>query len=163
MCGYPQVSGLLDCGHAPDKGSPANVAGKTIMGWRFVVDDDGRKICHACADRRVLDCGHTPSPHGNITTGYGTTRDGRRECYDCCAARERAAMIATGRATLYLTGDAVTDWPGKLRFPVGHVRKGRHNMARVRYDFRFSGPDGATWSGVQYGDNTQIAHCRRVK
>jgi hypothetical protein len=75
-------------------------------------------------------------------------------------------MIADGKGILYLTEKdgryILTDWPGKLAFPC-RVTKGRHNMARVRYDARFTGPDGKQWHSVTYGDNTQIAHCKRLK
>lgn len=208
--------------------------------------------CHKCA------C-ELPAPKaGEITTGYGC---GKPElmpwpdsefipdkpilkhgesierspafCYQCCADDERARMIETGRAMLYLTqgkgkwlpeelqaellpgradicrmagrtwivrpkgqtvGNAgfyprawtaiyveatnegqalrdaarttavwsVTDWPGKLSFPVTSISKGRHNMARTRYDVTFIGPDGKPWRGTQYGENTQICHCRRI-
>jgi hypothetical protein len=120
----------------------------------------------------LLDCGHVASEHGPHTTGYGTDKDDKRHCYDCCAARERASMIEHGDAVLYLTGGLpavyqfcdgeITDWPGKLRFKC-RVKAGRHNMARVRYDAWFTGPDGKPWHGVQYGNNTQIIHCKRVK
>ena len=30
------------------------------------------------------------------------------------------------------------------------------------YDVWFIGPDGKEWHGVQYGDLTQVCHCRRV-
>jgi hypothetical protein len=40
---------------------------------------------------------------------------------------------------------------------------GRHNIAGVRYDVWFRGPDGHVWWGVQYGDMTQICHCKRTK
>jgi len=116
----------------------------------------------------LLDCGHEPSPHSDFTTGFGYDSDRRTYCYACCAEREQASMVDSGRAVLYLSKQderwAVTDWPGTLRFPThGTPRRGRHNMARVRYDFTFTGPDGRTWAGTQYGDNTQIAHCRRLK
>lgn len=113
--------------------------------------------------QELLDCGHPASAHGKNTTGYGTDREGKRYCYDCCAEIDRQDMIATGKATLYLSGWEVTDWTGHLRFQAGTVRKGRHNMAWVRYDVWFLGPDGHEWHGVQYGDNTQICHCRRTK
>jgi hypothetical protein len=114
-----------------------------------------------------LDCGHAPSPCSSVTTGYGRDQDGRTYCYECCADRDRADMQETGRATLYLvdtpgTNGEVTNWPGSLRFKVLYRSKGRHNLARVRHDVWFWA-DGAKWHGVQYGENTQIAHCRRVK
>lgn len=86
-------------------------------------------------------------------------------------------MVETGRATLYLVKTdkthrigldshsvwAITNWPGSLSFPVYGVRKGRHNIAGSRYDCWFNGPDGHVWHAVQYGEWTQIAHCRRTK
>lgn len=125
--------------------------------------------------------------NGNpMFTGYGCYIDAkgveRKACHACCADLDRADMIATGKATLYLTWEQearpraqagqyihrkhakVSNWGGSLSFPVASlIRVGAHNIARVRYDFRFTGPDGATWAGTQYGDNTQIAHCRRVR
>ena len=160
----------LDCGHSPDKGAPAQVMGndgtvRTVQGWQWVLDDDGRKICHACADKRILDCGHTPSPHALFTTGYGTTEDGKRHCYDCCAASERARMVETGKATLYLNSGKITDWPGKLTFPViGRVSRSWHNFAGRdgRRDVDFVGPDGFIWHGTNIGDN-DVLRAKRTK
>ena len=162
----------LDCGHAPDVGAPAQVqnkAGKieTVQGWQFVLLEDGRKVCHACADKVILDCGHTPSPHALFTTGYGENAAGKKACYACCAAEDQKRMRETGRATLYLSKGAdgkytVGNWPGSLKLGVYGMTRGRHNIARVRYDFGFTF-EGQPWRGTQYGDNTQIAHCRRVK
>lgn len=112
-------------------------------------------------------------------TGYAIADGGRKICYGCCAEVDLARMRETGKATLYLTmapdfdgpGNvppigypvaSVSNWPGTLRYPVYRVRKGRHNMAGVRYDFAFE-VKGTPWVGVTYGDNTQIAHCRKVK
>lgn len=161
----------LDCGHAPGKGDPYNGGG---MGWQFVLDDKtGRKICHACADARILECGHTPSPHEIFTTGYGVDpATGARSCYACCADKERAGMIETGRAVLYLvdsqasTGRAfsVQNWPGSLSFPAyGVSRKPRGGgFGAQRTDAYFRGPDGCEWHAVNRGDN-QIARCKRAK
>jgi hypothetical protein len=119
---------------------------------------------------QILDCGHPPSPHSEFTTGYGRDENERTFCYECCANRDRETMTADGRYTLYLVGNGtcespreVTNWPGSLRFPVHHFHSGRHNIARHRYDVWFTGPDGENWHGIQYGDNTQICHVRRVK
>ena len=111
----------------------------------------------------TLECGHKESPHSDITRGYGTDADGKRQCYQCCADLDRAYMIEHGRIALYLTDKAITNWPASLSFPVLSRTTGRHNIAGVRYDVWFRGPDGATWHGVQYGDNTQICHCKRTK
>jgi hypothetical protein len=111
----------------------------------------------------LLDCGHPVSEHLSITTGYGTDKDGKKHCYECCAVRDKAAMIEDGKATLYLAKNEVTNWPGSLRFAVSYTRKGRHNIAGSRHDVWFTGPDGKRWHGVQFGENTQLCHCRRIK
>lgn len=111
----------------------------------------------------LLDCGHEASPHGELSLGYGTDVNGRRHCYACCAELDKAQMVRDGRTVLYLTDKGVTNWPSSLVFPVRYRRKGRHNMARTRYDVWFTGPDGKNWHGVQYGENTQLCHCRRAK
>jgi hypothetical protein len=97
-------------------------------------------------------------------------------------------MQEHGRITLYLTFDKalarwhhdggwngknspvtgkaspwqVTNWPGSLRFNA-FVRRGRHNLAGTRYDLWFTGPENTLWHGVQYGDQTQVCHCKRLK
>lgn len=128
----------------------------------------------------ILDCGHMPSEHSSITTGYGRDADGKTHCYACCADGDRKRMIEDGKITLYLYDDEplgtrapgqhtnrttarVTNWPNSLSFPVRHLTKGRHNIAQVRYDVDFVGPDGFWWHGTQYGDWTQIVHCKRTK
>ena len=112
----------------------------------------------------LLDCGHPPSPHLSCTTGYGLNPiDGKRSCYKCCAAIDATYMKEKGRIALYLTESGVTNWPGSLSFPVLARTKGGHNIAQSRYDVWFRGPDNFIWHGVQYGENTQICHCRRTK
>ena len=118
------------------------------------------------------DCGHTSEP-SKFTPGYGCyqnpeTGEWETHCYDCCAKNERQWMIDKGRTALYLVQNddkpwEVTDWPGRLRFVVMRHWKGRHNIAQVRYDVWFRGPDGHIWWGVQYGDFTQVVHCKRTK
>ena len=120
----------------------------------------------------ILDCGHAPTPQkpGSCGTGYGTDSAGKTACYECCAEQDRKQMREDGRITLYLSPDLeinpqawkVTNWPGTLRFPVGRLHKGRHNIAGTRYDVWFMF-DNQTWHGVQYGENTQVCHCKRVK
>ena len=112
-------------------------------------------------------CGKECKPNG-LGTGYGAfNEEGKttRLCYACCAVREWDDMKREGKGVLYLDIDKeqVTNWPGSLVFKTGRVRKGRHNIARVRYDAWFRDGDGWVWHCVQYGDNTQIAHCKRTK
>ena len=40
----------------------------------------------------TLDCGHQPSKHGKIDTGYGQDREGKTYCYECCAERDKQEM-----------------------------------------------------------------------
>lgn len=137
-----------------------------------VTPAEGRKLgaftCASC--HRVL----CVKP-GEMTTGYGRTKSGKRHCFDCCGKRDAKAMKRTGRATLYLSGPVgvaglsdetarpwtVSNWPGTLKIEPWHVREGRHNIAGRRFDCWFNF-DGETWHGVTYGTMTQICHARRV-
>lgn len=122
-------------------------------------------------ETELLDCGHPESAHSEFTRGYGTDSQGKRHCYACCAEQDKAHMRQHGKIALYLTtkpdlggsyGDArISNWPGSLEFK-GRYHKGRHNIAGSRYDawFKF---EGSNWHGVQYGENTQIIHCRKLK
>lgn len=126
----------------------------------------------------ILECGHVESPHSSFTRGYGTDANGNRHCYDCCTAQDKAWMKANGRIALYLVpvtkqergeGKApydatyrITNWHGHIFAFVRRASKGRHNIARTRIDVWFI-HEGFMWHGVQYGENTQIVHCRRTK
>ena len=135
-----------------------------------------REVRHVTGQGLAWKCGECGKveelgAHGGCGTGYGYKAEGPNEppiCYACCSKRESELMTETGKAALYLshkrgeTRGELTDWPGGLRFS-GYVRQGRHNMAGRRYDIWFTGPDGKSWHGVQYGDNTQICHCKRLK
>lgn len=123
------------------------------------------------------DCGealHLPPANHSGGSGYGCKDDGAMVCYACCAKADMKRMRADGKATLYLASingiatnwpmrhhGEVTNWPGTLRLSC-IVQRGRHNIARTRYDvwFRF---EGKPWHGVCYGENTQIVHCKRIK
>lgn len=79
------------------------------------------------------------------------------------AKRELENMRLTGKALLYLhNANSVGTWDGTFNFPVHYQRTGGHNMAGKRLDLWFRGPEGATWHGVNIGDN-QIVHCKRNK
>lgn len=109
-----------------------------------------------------------PEPGKGGAAGYATLNHPTESdqtvkiCYDCAAERERTAMLATGRVTLYLSGDKVTNWTGRITIPAMHIKRGRHNIASVRRDvwFRY---EGAQWHGVIYGENTELLHCKRLK
>ncbi len=57
----------------------------------------------------LLDCGH------ECTTGYGTTRDGKRHCYTCCQRMDIETMDREGKILGYLSADGrkVTTWTGE--------------------------------------------------
>jgi hypothetical protein len=123
-------------------------------------------------DDTILDCGHKPSPHGPYTTGYAyNVTDDKTLCYDCAAKIEHQYMLDNNKTVLYLVRNTselnpfyeVTDWPGKLRFRVRHMKTGRYNLARKAYHVWFTGPNNTNWHGVTYGDNTQLCHCKRIK
>lgn len=129
--------------------------------------DNGGTTCARCG------ASFPEPPEGGGAAGYGVNGDtGDRLCYACCADDDRAYMIQHGRWTGYLTLTArnapqarwlVSNWPGSLEFRPRAVQTGKHNIARVRRDAWFNGPDGYVWHAVQYGDNTDLAHCKRTR
>ena len=110
---------------------------------------------------------HEVPAHGG-GTGYVTLKNGDKICYACCGKRDAEHLKTETRATLYLTYDAskhtasVRNWCGTLFIICSFPKKGRHNIAGSRYDVWFT-HCGEEWHGVQYGDNTQIVHCRKLK
>ena len=110
-------------------------------------------------------CDESKVHESSLTTGNGIDTDGRKLCFECCGKRDRRTMIEVGHSRnlpLYLCGEKgkaeVTNWPGTLRFPVYFQRASRHNLARVRHDVWFVGPDRHVWHGVQYGNWSQVCH-----
>lgn len=115
----------------------------------------------------ILSCGHAPSESNSLAAGYAQDKSGRRICYDCAAQIEQQGMIENKRATLYLTRDNdgylwITNWSGRLKIKVRYAKKGRHNMARVRFDAWFVF-NGYWWHGTSYGLNTELIHCKQTK
>jgi hypothetical protein len=178
------MSDILDCGHPKDAGQPANVVGKVVQGWQFVLDGE-RRICHACADTRVLECGHTPSPHEAFTTGYGTDADGKRHCFECCERRDREAIAAAkagDRYTVYYnfpdqpSGGVyqrnfhvstqrahVTNWLGRTLGRIEHARVFGHNFGGRVVTMRVVMFDGSRWSGRASWDNGTCITLRKAK
>ncbi len=121
-------------------------------------------------------CGETKHPDpDSCGTGYRTNEKGQKICYACCGKEDKEYMIENGRTVLYYTPAVsctirlfhepakISNWPGTLTFHPIYTKQGRHNIARSRVDVWFNGPDGFVWWGVQYGDFTQILHCKRTK
>lgn len=128
-------------------------------------------------ETHCIDCGKKFVPKG-LGSGYAIMRKGDKDvrvCYDCCAIHDAQIMDSHGKMVLYLvakreeshghslTTYEVTNWPGTLVFPALSVKKGRHNIAGSRTDVWFQDSHGKEWHGVQYGDFTQIIHCKRTK
>lgn len=110
-------------------------------------------------------CDSCPRPLiGNgFSTGYGGDRYlATRHCFECCGDTDKAHMRDKGKATLYLSDKKITNWPGTLELIPGRIKTGSHNIAGKRYDVWFTF-EGKPWHGVQFGDNTQILHCKRIK
>ena len=124
--------------------------------------------CYRCKVEKT----HT----SEISTGYGRDDNDNKICFECCAEQDKSYMREHGKITLYLNYEIeigyqgsrrylnkrVSNWPGTLKLPVSHMTRGRHNIAHTRYDVWFMF-EGKEWHGVQYGDNTQVVHCKRVK
>jgi hypothetical protein len=99
-------------------------------------------------------------------TGYAVDRGRNKVCYECCGEHDRQelrGMTEGAGIILYLVNhdSEVTNWPGTLRIKVAERRKGKHNIARKRVDVGFTF-EGRRFHGVQYGENTQICHVKRI-
>lgn len=120
-----------------------------------------------------LNCGHLPSDpqlvYGTgdpMTTGYGTDRDGKKYCHECCAQRDIALMKCSGEADLYLSqrGSAlvISTWPGKvISQRVLKLKEWRNNFGDYRVAVRFTF-NGEIWSGIGPGPG-QYLRCKRTK
>lgn len=90
---------------------------------------------------------------------------------------DKALMRDAGKITLYLvrgpklppklgSDDRVVahlvNWDASLSIPTRRIKRSPHNIARYRYDTWFVF-EGDVWHGVQYGDMTQLCHCKRTK
>ena len=126
----------------------------------------------------TLDCGHTIDTNDlGHTRGYGIDENNKKICYGCCAEKDKQYMLNNGKIKLYLVQRGkwqykpndnvstwnITNWPNSLSFPVIWYEIGGHNFAGIRYDIWFVGPDDHIWHGVQYGENTELCHCKRTK
>lgn len=111
-------------------------------------------------------CHETKTNTDDFTTGYGVNSNGEKVCFSCCGKMDYDTMTKENRITLYLNTpkDSVwylTNWPGTMKIDIRQHKEGRHNITGKRYDVWFSFA-GKKWHGVQYGDNTQLCHCKAV-
>lgn len=105
----------------------------------------------------------------SITTGYGTTNDGRKICFACCGKNDLASLRETGNSQnipLYLQKRdgrlSVTNWPGTLSLPVFFSRRSVTNWGHERTDVWFL-LDDRLWHGYHVGHGSDIVHCKRTK
>ena len=105
---------------------------------------------------------------GKVTDTVGYDAAKHPYCYDCCALIDSEFMRDNDRITLYLAKNGsgtyeITNWPGSLRYSAGTPIIGKHNMAGIRRDVWFKDICGNWWWGVQYGNDSEICHCKKLK
>ncbi len=139
----------------------------TVSRFRFMAtpSEEATMIEHRFV---CVDCGEEKIHVDSLTTGYGIDKQGAQGLLLLLREADSADMSATGRAVLYLTeegpeGAVVSNWPGLRSFgsvtsawvlttlPVGAV------------DVWFTDSDGREWHGINYGHNSQLCHCRRLR
>jgi len=101
----------------------------------------------------MLDCGHNPSPHSEISTGIAHSLDGRRLCYDCAFQEEVRQYKQENRMIAYLSDDGrrITNWPGyTISAQVFILNESRDNFGGERIYLRFVFDD-SIWSGFAMG------------
>ena len=116
-------------------------------------------------------CGAECKSNG-IAAGYAITDEGMKICYDCCGKIDMEHLKNAKLGNKYYfylceekEGECVkyfvSNWPGTFKLRV-YPKEGRHNIAGKRMDFWFE-YYGNNFHGVQYGNDSQIAHVRCVK
>lgn len=143
-----------DCGEVkPLHTSGGTGYGITTRGKRQV------KICYECCgkrDRKYMETSDRIMLYlSKIDHGGGY-----------CALDRKDEHIRRTSYAKYLETNShhweVSNWPGTLKFRC-QEKKGRHNIAGTRHDVWFTDHQGNEWWGVQYGEWTQICHCRKLK
>lgn len=126
-------------------------------------DDNGLGVTRT-AEFYCVECRTWKPVLGGIAPGYATHEQGPI-CYECCGGMDRRAMAQREEATLYLHKDDdgwfVQNWPGTLKIPIARRKAGKHNLAKTRLDVWFS-VGSVPWWGVQYGESSELVHCKRI-
>jgi len=115
---------------------------------------------------RILDCGHTPSPHSEHTTGTAHTPEGHEICWECSNACEREHLRTVQVYGAYLVkrdGRAVIEtWPGGALATVTEYWTRRVGFSHDgRTYFRAVDVHGQRWHGTSPGFG-MYAWMRRV-
>lgn len=114
--------------------------------------------CYQCKEHKIHE--------SDISTGYGSDKDGNKICFDCCGKNDMEQLRnlkPKEKMCLYLNtkNKKITNWPGTLKIQLHYIREGKHNIAGKRYDTWFS-LGQFNYHGVQYGNNTQIIHIKKL-
>ncbi len=110
-------------------------------------------------------CGKDKVHESEFSTGYGTDKEGNKICFECCGlnnAKELDNLKKGEKSIQYWDGKNIINWPSSLVIKPYYTTKGRHNIARIREDIYFNF-NGNKFHATQYGNNSQIAHIRKIK
>lgn len=112
-------------------------------------------------------CHEHKTHESDFSTGYGKDKDNNIVCFDCCGKQDAISLEQLKpKEKFYMYLDAkkqtLSNWPGTFKIKLHGIRTGRHNIAGKRYDTWFN-YKGNNYHAVQYGDNTMVAHIRRIK
>lgn len=118
---------------------------------------DNNKVCSKCGKTITGD---------NFTPGYAL-ENGFVVCYACCAEIDRRALSNAKigqKFSMYLNvkTQELNNWPGTFKIRLHYVKRGRHNLAGVRFDVWF-GYAGKNFHGTSYGNNTDVCHIKCIK
>lgn len=116
-------------------------------------------------------CKETKPVQTSGGTGFDTVLNTNEKiCYDCCGKQDLQEMkdAKPGECfRLYLDAEkhpyVVSNWAGTLIFNCYCSNNGTNNIAKTRIDVWFDNDEIGHWWGVQYGDQTQICHCTKLK
>jgi hypothetical protein len=113
----------------------------------------------------LLDCGHPESPHSESTRGYGTDKDGKRLCYDCCRAQDLAEIEKGNPVFAYFSerpgwkgpGSAasrhiITGWPGFVLMPQAWRKSSRRIWGTRLLYIGAIDYAGREWHGTSPGE-----------
>jgi hypothetical protein len=98
-------------------------------------------------------------------TGYATDAHGNKTCYECCGKqdeKELASMQPGEKTVMYWDGKQITNWPGTLKISPYRTTSAPHNIGGRKTNIWFTFA-GNHFYAYQIGNNSQIAHIRRIK
>lgn len=103
-------------------------------------------------------------PNKYLIVPYATSKNNNKICSSCSADIIKKEMRNNKRITLYLdiNKKIITDFLGKLIFPINNYIEEDHNTIGYRVTVWFSF-ENKKWWGVLYGRNTQSIHCKQYK